>query len=65
MITKKYELVQTGLHFWELYFLDNEFNSWIFIKKFNNNTSIKNIYDFIKNNNHSYDNILVKFIFQR
>lgn len=63
---KKYELLQTGRTFWELYFLDREFDQYVFIKGFDHKTPIKDIYDYIKNNNKNNNcNILVKFTFQK
>lgn len=60
---KKYEIMKTSTNFWELYYLDKEFNCWEFIKGFDNKTPIKEIYDLIKDNNKkSNDIIQVKFL---
>lgn len=63
---KEYELFQASKTFWELYYLDKEFNQYVLIKEFDNKTPIKDIYDYIKNNNKNNNcNILVKFTFQK
>lgn len=60
---KKYELMKTGVNFWELYFYNNEFNCWEFIKGFDNKTKVNDIYNLIKNNNKNNNDIIqVKFL---
>lgn len=60
---KKYELIKEG-NDWELYFLDNEFQEWHYIRTYKNNITIKKVYDEIKAiyENLNY-NILLKFNF--
>lgn len=60
---KKYELIKEG-NDWELYFLDNEFQEWHYIRTYKNNDTIKKVYDDIKATykNLNY-NILIKFNF--
>ena len=58
---KKYELLKSG-NKWELYFLDNEFKEWHFIRSYKEDELIKNIYEEIKNTYKDLNyNILIKY----
>ena len=61
-IMKKYELMKTDIHFWELYYYDSEFSQWVFIKGFDDKTTVSSIYNFIKGNNKNNDIIQVKIL---
>ena len=60
---KKYELIKEG-NDWELYFLDNDFQEWHYVRTYKNNDTIKKVYDDIKATYNDLDyNILLKFNF--
>lgn len=61
MAMKKYELTKAEGKKWELYFWDNEFSQWVFIREYEETATISDIYDFIKSNNLTGDIVQLKF----
>ena len=61
---RNYELSRNEKGFYDLYFFDEEFKVWEYIKSYNaKDTTIKEIYDFVKLNNKLNQKIKITFIF--
>lgn len=61
---RNYELEKNDKGFYDLYFFDEEFRIWEHIKSYNpKETTIKEIYDFVKSNNTLNQKIKLTFTF--